>query len=209
MENIKNLEKYKKNYDLNGTAYIDKNFTPFNDDQYQKISDYCNNVEREFVEVGDADEPNHVNVGRFMTDIKKPEVVDNLYSNKLIEILWSENTKSYIKSIVNTNDEIYLRRVQYNQISKDCFVGYHLDVDSNPDYLAACVLQLGKKFNGGLYRVYDKDDKSSFIDYKPDYGSLIISDCQYPHEVTKVTDGERGSLVFFVSKNSDLNKRNK
>ena len=209
MENIKNLEKYKKNYDLNGTAYIDKNFTPFNDGQYQKISDYCNNVEREFVEVGDADEPNHVNVGRFMTDIKKPEVVDNLYSNKLIEILWSENTKSYIKSIVNTNDEIYLRRVQYNQISKDCFVGYHLDVDSNPDYLAACVLQLGKKFNGGLYRVYDKDDKSSFIDYKPDYGSLIISDCQYPHEVTKVTDGERGSLVFFVSKNSDLNKRNK
>ena len=209
MENIKNLEKYKKNYDLNGTAYIDKNFTPFNDDQYQNISDYCNNVEREFVEVGDADEPNHVNVGRFMTDIKKPEVVDNLYSNKLIEILWSENTKSYIKSIVNTNDEIYLRRVQYNQISKDCFVGYHLDVDSNPDYLAACVLQLGKKFNGGLYRVYDKDDKSSFIDYKPDYGSLIISDCQYPHEVTKVTDGERGSLVFFVSKNSDLNKRNK
>ena len=209
MENIKNLEKYKKNYDLNGTAYIDKNFTPFNDGQYQKISDYCNNVEREFVEVGDADEPNHVNVGRFMTDIKKPEVVDNLYSNKLIEILWSENTKSYIKSIVNTNDEIYLRRVQYNQISKDCFVGYHLDVDSNPDYLAACVLQLGKKFNGGLYRVYDKDNKSSFVDYKPDYGSLIISDCQYPHEVTKVTDGERGSLVFFVSKNSDLNKRNK
>tara|TARA_B100001059_G_C17787469_1_gene558025 strand:+ start:812 stop:1441 length:630 start_codon:yes stop_codon:yes gene_type:complete len=209
MENIKNLETYIKNYDLNGTAYIEKNFTPFNDDQYQKISDYCNNVEKEFVKVGDADEPNHVNVGRFMTDIKKPEVVDNLYSNKLIEILWSENTKSYIKSIVNTKDEIYLRRVQYNQINKDCFVGYHLDVDSNPDYLAACVLQLGKKFNGGLYRVYHKDDKSSFIDYKPDYGSLIISDCQYPHEVTKVTDGERGSLVFFVSKNSDLNKRNK
>ena len=90
MENIKNLETYIKNYDLNGTAYIEKNFTPFNDDQYQKISDYCNNVEKEFVKVGDADEPNHVNVGRFMTDIKKPEVVDNLYSNKLIEILWSE-----------------------------------------------------------------------------------------------------------------------
>lgn len=209
MKYSKSLEKFKFNYVLNGTAYIEKSFTPFTDDQYLKISEYCNNVEKEFVEVGDADELNHVNVGRFMTDIKKPEVVDNLYSNKLIEILWSENVKSYIKFIVNTSDEIYLRRVQYNQINRDCFVGYHLDADSNPDYLAACVLQLGKKFDGGLYRVYNKNNKKLFIDYKPDYGSLLISDCEYPHEVTKVTDGERGSLVFFVSKNSDLNKRNK
>ena len=208
MKNSETIEKFKKNYDLNGTAYIEKGFTPFNDEQYLKISEYCNNVEKEFVKVGDADEPNHVNVGRFMTDIKKPEVVDNLYSRKLIDILWSKNIKSYIKFIVNTNDEIYLRRIQYNQINKDCFVGYHLDIDSNPDYLAACVLQLGKNFDGGLYRVYNKNNKKSFIDYKPDYGSLLISDCQYPHEVTKVTDGERGSLVFFVSKNPDLNKRN-
>ena len=79
------------------------------------------------------------------------------------------------------------------------------DVDSNPDYIAACVIQLGDKFKGGLYRVYQKD--KTFIDYSPKFGSIIISDCTYPHEVTKVINGRRKSLVFFISKNFGLNRR--
>ena len=51
---------------------------------------------------------------------------------------------------------IFIRRIQFNQIDKDCFVGYHLDTDSNPDYIAAGVIQIGSKFEGGLYRVYQK-----------------------------------------------------
>ena len=70
-------------------------------------------------------------------------------------------------------------------------------------------MQLGENFNGGLYRVYNKFNKKNYIDYKPNYGSLLISDCEYPHEVTKVESGRRGSLVFFVSKNNGKNPRNK
>ena len=47
-----------------------------------------------------------------------------------------------------------------------------------------------------------------FYDYAPSKGSLIISNCLYPHEVTKVKSGKRGSLVFFVSYKKGLNKRN-
>ncbi len=209
MNNFVYLEKFKKNYALNGTAYVEENLSPFNKDEFNGISDCCEKVEKEFVSVGDANEPNHVNVGRFMTDVEKPKIVNNQYSKKLLDILWSENVKSYIKYITNVNEEIYIRRVQYNEIKENCFVGYHLDIDSNPDYLAACVLQLGKNFDGGLYRVYNKSDNSKYIDYKPNYGSLIISDCNFPHEVTKVTDGKRGSLVFFVSTNPGLNRRKK
>ena len=208
MKNLQSLNEHKKNYASKGTAYIEESLTPFNTNQFMNISEYCHKVEKEFVTVGDADEPNYLYVGRFMTDIKKPEIVKNSYSKKLIETLWSEDIKSYIKYITNVEDEIYLRRMQYNEISKDCFVGYHLDIDSNPDYLAACVIQLGKDFDGGLYRVYNKNDKSLYIDYKADFGSLIISDCNFPHEVTKITNGKRGSLVFFISKNPGLNKRN-
>jgi len=208
MKNLQSLNEHKKNYASKGTAYIEESLTPFNTNQFMNISECCHKVEKEFVTVGDADEPNYLNVGRFMTDIKKPEIVKNSYSKKLIETLWSEDIKSYIKYITNVEDEIYLRRIQYNEISKDCFVGYHLDIDSNPDYLAACVIQLGKDFDGGLYRVYNKNDKSLYIDYKADFGSLIISDCNFPHEVTKITNGKRGSLVFFISKNPGLNKRN-
>ena len=209
MENLEKLKEFKKNYALNGTAYVEENYSPFNKNQFSNISEYCEKVDKEFVSVGDANEPNHVNVGRFMTDVERPKIVDNQYSKKLIDILWSENVKSYIKYITNVKEEIYIRRIQYNEIKKNCFVGYHLDIDSNPDYLAACVLQLGKNFDGGLYRVYNKEDNSKYIDYKPDYGSLIISDCNFPHEVTKVTEGKRGSLVFFVSKNSGSNRRKK
>jgi len=209
MKNFKHLEKFKKNYALNGTAYVEENFSPFNESEFSSISECCEKVDKEFVTVGDANEPNHVNVGRFMTDVEIPKIVNNLYSKKLIDILWSENVKSYIKFITNVKEEIFIRRVQYNEIEENYFVGYHLDIDSNPDYLAACVLQLGEKFDGGLYRVYNKENNSKYIDYKPDYGSLIISDCNFPHEVTKVIDGKRGSLVFFVSTNPGLNRRKK
>ena len=44
-------------------------------------------------------------------------------------------------------------------MKKNAFVGYHLDIDSNPDYLYAVVLQLGNKFTGGKYVVYKKIKK--------------------------------------------------
>ena len=40
----------------------------------------------------------------------------------------------------------------------------HLDTDSNPDYIAACVIQLGDNFEGGIYRVYQKD--KSYKDFQ-------------------------------------------
>ena len=40
---------------------------------------------------------------------------------------------------------------------KNCFVGKHLDIDSNPDYLFAITIQLGTKFSGGNYRVHKKE----------------------------------------------------
>ena len=40
-------------------------------------------------------------------------------------------------------------------------VGYHLDVDSNPDYLYAVVIQLGSRFTGGKYVVYKNKKKTS------------------------------------------------
>jgi hypothetical protein len=202
------LDEFKNDYLTKGTTCIDFDSSIFDKNEISELAKFCNNVEKEFITVGDADEPNHLLVGRFMTDIKKPEIVKNKYSNDLLKILSSKKVKSLIKFITNTDEEIYFRRVQYNEITENCFVGYHLDIDSNPDYLAACVLQLGKKFEGGIYRVYNKKDETVFNDFKTNFGSLIISDCQYPHEVTKVTDGKRGSLVFFVSRDNGSNKRN-
>lgn len=206
MNNLTNITQSKK-YFNRGTAYFTKNKTPFNTLELNKLSDYCKKVDKEFIEIGDAGEKNHLLVGRFMTDVKKPEVVKNRFSKKLLKILSQKKVIKFIKEIIKENKKIYLRRVQFNQIDKNCFVGYHLDKDSNPDYVAACVLQLGSKFSGGKYRVYKPKTKKHF-DYSPVYGSLLVSDCNYPHEVTKVKKGKRKSLVFFISFSKGRNKRN-
>ena len=204
--NKMNYDKYSKNFLENGTTLIPFEHGPFSKKDIDKLSLLCEKVEKEFIKVGDAGEPNHLLVGRFMTDVMKPEVVDNPYSNDLIKIIYNDELTSYVSNIIKVNGKFFLRRAQFNQIDQNCFVGYHLDTDSNPDYLVACVVQLGEKFEGGHYRVYQKD--KNFIDYSPSYGSFIISNCTFPHEVTKVKAGNRKSLVFFLSKEKGPNKRN-
>jgi hypothetical protein len=197
----------KNEYQKKGTTMIPFNekIRPFTDEDFDNLFMYCEKVDKEFIEIGDAGENNNLMVGRFMTDKTKPEVVDNPYSRKLLKILGKSNLIDLIKKILNLKNDVHLRRVQYNQINKGNFVGYHLDTDSNPDYLAACVIQLGDNFEGGIYRVFQKD--KSYNDFYPTKGSLIISNCNYPHEVTKVTSGERKSLVFFISNHFGDNKR--
>ena len=88
--------------------------------------------------------------------------------------------------------------MQYNILNAGCFVGLHLDTDSNPDYMVAVVIQFGDDFKGGDYVVYGGGKPPRV--YKPTRNSIIIIDCKYEHEVTKVTSGSRKSLVFFLKR---------
>ena len=95
--------------------------------------------------------------------------------------------------------------MQYNILGEGCFVGLHLDTDSNPDYLVAVVIQFGDEFSGGEYVVYGGDQPPRR--YSPEKNSIIVSNCDYEHEVTKVTAGQRKSLVFFLSESGGKNTR--
>lgn len=203
----KNYSKVQNTYISKGTVLIpfEDKLNPLSKKDFKNLFEYCEKVDKEFIEVGDAGESNNLMVGRFMTDKIKPEIVKNSYSEKVINILQNNDFKKIIKNTLNLTKDFYIRRIQYNQINKGNFVGYHLDKDSNPDYLAACVIQLGDNFKGGIYRVFQPD--KSYNDFIPTKASLIISNCNYPHEVTKVEEGERKSLVFFISYNPGLNSR--
>lgn len=203
---MNNIEKYRDKYQKYGTAYISLEDRLFTLEEIKKLKQICSEVPKEHITVGDAGEMNYLNVGRFMVDKKNPELVNRKFSDPLLEIISKNKIKSKLSQILSIkSEEVIYRRVQFNEIGKNCFVGKHLDTDSNPDYLAACVIQLGDKFKGGMYRVFQKNNE--FIDYSPEYGSLLISDCRYPHEVTKVDSGLRGSLVFFISTHSGENRR--
>ena len=79
----------KNEYQKKGTTLIpfDEGINPFSNEDFKNLFEYCEKVEKEFIEIGDAGEINNLMVARFMTDKNKPEVVDNPYSKKLLETL--------------------------------------------------------------------------------------------------------------------------
>ena len=79
---VKNYEKKRYYY---GSFF--KFSKPIRVTDFSKLKNYCSNVEKEFIEIGDAGEKNHLLVGRFITDVKKPKIVKNKYSKKVISIL--------------------------------------------------------------------------------------------------------------------------
>mgnify|MGYP000530626708 CR=1 FL=1 len=198
-----NIQLYKKNLQKYGTILIDKENSFIENIDFSKIEINLKKLPKELIKIGDAGEKNDVFVSRLMTDIKEPIIVNKRYSKKVLTIL-EDSYLDIFKRIVNKK-KLFIRRAQVNFMSKNRFVGYHLDIDSNPDYLYAVVLQLGSKFTGGDYVVYKNKKKNIF---KPKYKSIIISDCKIPHEVSKVKSGKRVSFVFFLSSHKSKNKRN-
>jgi hypothetical protein len=198
-----NTNLIKKNLKNFGTVLIKgkENFISVND--FTKIEKLIYRIPKEYISIGDAGEKNNLNVSRLMTDIDEPKIVNKKFSKAVLDIL----NKKYLNELkkIISKKKIYIRRAQVNFMKKNSFVGFHLDTDSNPDYLYAIILQLGHKYKGGNYVVY-KNKKTKKV-FKPDYRSVMISDCKIPHEVTKVTDGQRTSFVFFLSSNFEKNKR--
>jgi hypothetical protein len=188
----------------NGVVLLEPGATLFSDDDIAALHQLSSQLSYEWVEVGDVGEPNAVEVGRFMTDIERPEMVNRPLSDRAIDIICKPDYMALFQDFLNA-DELHIRRMQVNMIHRDGFVGHHLDIDSNPDYKAAVILQFGNGFEGGEFVVYGENETIQSI--KPTHYSMIISDCRYPHEVKPVRSGVRISLVFFLSENDGANSR--
>jgi len=176
----------------------------FSKEDIKALHELADALPYEWVEIGDADEPNRLEVGRFMTDVEKPMLVNRPLSDRAVEIVKRPEYMEIYRALINRED-VHVRRMQVNRIHEYGFVGYHLDIDSNPDYEAAVIIQLGQRFSGGEFVVYDGDEvRASII---PPHYSVILSDCRHPHEVRPVSDGIRTSLVIFLSGHGCANQR--
>ncbi|MBH9339519.1 2OG-Fe(II) oxygenase [Pseudomonas aeruginosa] len=191
----------------NGCAYITPSDALYDEQDWELMNQVLANstLPWEKILIGDADEENDLYVARFMTDRDRPTVVNHALSELIIPRVCNANVMSLFRKLMG-DDAFYVRRMQVNRMKAGSFIGRHLDTDSNPDYQYSIVLQLGTYFSGGQFVVYDRDGNLR-NDIKPEPRSVIISDCSYPHEVQQVTAGERVSLVFFVSRHADRNRR--
>ena len=93
------LEIVKNKYIDKGTIVISpkEEIYPIIQDDLSKLAMCCDKVDKEYIEIGDAGEKNNLLVGRFMTDVKKPEIVNNQYSDDVIKVLNSEKLISLSK----------------------------------------------------------------------------------------------------------------
>ena len=71
-----NVENLKKRYDKHGTIMFDLERSFFSDDDFKNLEELFTKLPYEYVSTGDAGEDNSVEVGRLMTDIKNPKVVN-------------------------------------------------------------------------------------------------------------------------------------
>ena len=53
-----------------------------------------------------------------MHDKEKPELANNPYASKVLDILSKQQVKKFIKGVINSDKEIFIRRAQYNEITK-------------------------------------------------------------------------------------------
>ena len=195
---------FKNELEDKGTTLIPANSGFLSKQELERLEALADNLPTEHVQLGDANEPNFLRVGRFMTDIHQSQIVNDDITNEAISILGSSEKMDQYCQILE-KDTLFIRRMQYNIMEKDSFIGLHLDVDSNPDYLVAVVIQFGDDYEGGEFVLHNKGNISTYKSKKHD---IIISDCLIPHEVKKIEKGNRKSLVFFLSENGDLNRRN-
>tara|TARA_Y100001968_G_C19333726_1_gene705663 strand:+ start:330 stop:944 length:615 start_codon:yes stop_codon:yes gene_type:complete len=179
--------------------------------EINKIEEILKKFPLEDINIGDAGEVNKCKVGRLVEDHPGtiPIVVNNLLSKFILDIFESKKAKDFFTNFLNRNSPQIIRRCQFNLLSKGSFVGRHLDIDSNPDYEIASVLQLGSNFTGGEFVVYPSKytQKEEGQIIKPKRGSLTISFCKAEHEVLEVTSGVRKSLVAFISNYTGINRR--
>lgn len=184
------------------TLPYEETFLPKED--FERLRQLYQQLPLEFVKIGDAGEQNQLSVGRFMTDVERPQKVNQPISDEAERIVMSDRAKDFYLNILD-QDEIFMRRMQVNIMSPGSYIGYHLDTDSNPDYRIAVILQFGEDYTGGDYVVHARNGQKSA--YSSANGSVTFSNCSMPHEVTPIKSGERVSLVYFLSGHSGDNRR--
>src|SRR6218665_993272 len=153
-----------------GVVAIPESFGLFTSDEWSRIESLAihEDMPYEAVFIGDAGERNCVEVGRIMTDVDRPRVVNESVSRPLLEILAAPHRMAFFRELLDAS-VLHLRRAQINRMHVNSFIGPHVDRDSNPDYEVAVVLQLGRSFEGGDFIVHLPEGHRRVL--KPDFRS--------------------------------------
>ena len=87
---LHNYYKERESYINDGTIMLNQHNNIFTQTELQNLEKLADQLPFEHVEIGDADEPNYLEVGRLITDIDKPKIVNQTISKQVIGIVSSK-----------------------------------------------------------------------------------------------------------------------
>ncbi len=178
-----------------GTLLYAQEQLPLQESEWDILESLLDEVSYDHVVSGDASEDHSVYVARFVNDVERP--VDlNALTDKVKQIVLSEKMLKFYSTFTGT-DVLCLRRCQANMLLPGDYIGLHKDQDSNPDYIATVVFHFDERYQGGEFVTYHPEQGAQH--FHPVARSVLVNNCEIPHEVTPLTKGKRKTLACFLS----------
>lgn len=178
-----------------GTLLYSRDQLPMSKKHWLRLKELAELADYEYVVGGDADESHSVRVARFVNDVDRPTDLSEL-SAEVRSIVMSKPMLEFYSRFTGT-PRLCLRRCQANRLGSGDFIGVHKDQDSNPDYLATAVFHFNDDYQGGDFITHDEKGSAS---YHPQPFTVLVNNCEIPHEVTRVEAGSRLTLACFLSR---------
>src|SRR5690606_34473933 len=124
------LEDQRELLEKTGAIYIGESKGFLTAEEWAELEQLCfdSGLPYETVTIGDANEPNQVEVGRFMTDVQGPKKVNSSISEQVVRIIGHPARMQMLSRLLG-RERVYLRRAQVNHMHRGSFVGLHLDTD--------------------------------------------------------------------------------
>ena len=93
----------KSRFKSDGTVMIEDSSSFIPPSQMERLKELANSLPVEHVEVGDANEPNFLDVGRFMTDVEMPMLVNRPLSEEALEIVQCNEIREFFRYLLILN----------------------------------------------------------------------------------------------------------
>ena len=188
-------EQHALRLESEGTLMYPRERVPMTVRDWNRLKTLARKAQYDYVVGGDADEQHSVRVARFVNDVERPEDLSEL-TDDVRNIVMSDDMLDFYHQFTGTT-ELCLRRCQANLLRPGDYIGVHKDQDSNPDYIATVVFHFDSVYEGGDFVTHGEDGRSQI---HPEPWTLLVNNCEIPHEVTRITSGERLTLACFLSR---------
>lgn len=184
------FDKVRKQLLEEGTVVLDIAPEPFTIEDWRILNKEVREMPYSTLAYGDTDESMSIDVTRI-----KIAQDDDIKNREIFRILHKAEFKSLIKSITGM-DEYVIDRCQAHIYREGDFIAAHRDKNSCETYEYVVSIVLDSDYEGGGFVVYKKNGEKQI--FHPKANQILLSSCDFYHEVLPVTKGERRVLLSFI-----------